>query len=236
MAIRTTAYAAAPNIEMVNVKGGCFQMGDTFGGGANDEKPVHEVCVSDFKIGKYEVTQAQWLSIMEKNRSTFIGDRRPVEQVSWDEIQEFIKKLSEASGLAYRLPTEAEWEYAARSGGKHEKWAGGSDESRLADYAWYEGNSGKKTHAVGSKKPNGLGIYEMSGNVSEWVQDRYGDIYYEESPKDNPQGPSAGSFRVYRGSSWYSPAGRVRATSRSCSSPTSKYSYLGFRLVLPAGR
>jgi formylglycine-generating enzyme required for sulfatase activity len=236
MAIRSTAHAAAPNIEKVLVKGGCFQMGDTFGDGAKDEKPVHQVCVPDFYIGKYEVTQAQWISIMEKNPSTFIGDRRPVERVSWEEVQEFIAKLSAESGYAYRLPTEAEWEYAARSGGKREKWAGVSDKSRLADYAWYEANSGEKTHVVGTKKPNGLGIYDMSGNVCEWVQDRYGDVYYEEATKDNPQGPMAGSTRVLRGSSWYSTAKGVRAALRSSSSPSSKYSYLGFRLALSAAR
>lgn len=234
MAIRATAYAAAPNIEMAYVKGGCFQMGDTFGNGGKDEKPVHEVCVSDFNIGKYEVTQAQWVSIMGKNPSTFTGDRRPVEQVSWDEIQEFIGKLSAVSGYAYRLPTEAEWEYAARSGGKREKWAGVSDESRLADFAWYYADSDKKTHAVGLKKPNGLGIYDMSGNVWEWVQDRYGDVYYEESPRDNPQGPTSGSTRVLRGGGWFCSAGDDRAAIRSGSSPSSRYSYLGFRLVLPA--
>src|SRR5512141_3030326 len=118
--IRSTARPVAPNIETVYVKGGCFQMGDNFGDGAKDAKPVHEVCVSDFHIGKYEVTQAQWMSIMGKNPSTFIADGRPVERVSWDEIQEFIGKLSAESGRAYRLPTEAEWEYAARSGGKQE--------------------------------------------------------------------------------------------------------------------
>jgi formylglycine-generating enzyme required for sulfatase activity len=236
MANLSPARAAAPNIEKVFVKGGCFQMGDNFGDGAKDERPVHEVCVSDFYIGKYEVTQAQWMSIMEKNPSTFTGDRRPVEQVSWDEVQEFIKKLSAETGYAYRLPTEAEWEYAARSGGKREKWAGVTDKSRLADYAWYDANSGEKTHVVGTKKPNGLGIYDMSGNVCEWVQDRYGDVYYEESPRDNPQGPMAGSLRVLRGSSWYSTAAGIRAALRSGSYPSSRYSYLGFRLALPAGR
>lgn len=237
-AIRSTAHAdvAAPNIEKVYVKGGCFQMGDTFGDGAKDEKPVHEVCVSDFYIGKYEVTQAEWVSIMGKNPSTFTGDRRPVEQVSWNEVQEFIEKLSAKSGYAYRLPTEAEWEFAARSGGKPEKWPGVSDKNRLPDYAWYDANSGEKTHVVGTKKPNGLGIYDMSGNVCEWVQDRYGDVFYEESPRDNPQGPTMGSIRVLRGSSWYSTAKGVRATLRSGSSPSSKYSYLGFRIVLPAVR
>jgi sulfatase modifying factor 1 len=236
IAFRSTAHAVAPTIEQVYVKGGCFQMGDTFGDGAKDEKPAHEVCVSDFFIGKYEVTQAQWLSVMGKNPSTFIADSRPVEQVSWDDVQEFIGKLSAESGYAYRLPTEAEWEYAARSGGKHEKWAGVADKSHLGSYAWYDADSGGKTHVVGNKKPNDLGIYDMSGNVCEWVQDRYGDVYYEESPRNNPQGPMKGSVRVIRGSSWFSAAGDVRAALRSSSSPSSKYSYLGFRLALPAVR
>ncbi len=236
MAIRSTAHAAAPNIETVYVKGGCFQMGDNFGDGAKDAKPVHEVCVSDFYIGKYEVTQAQWMSIMGKNPSTFIADGRPVEQVSWDDVQEFIGKLSAESGQAYRLPTEAEWEYAARGGGKQEKSAGAADKGRLAECAWYDANSGGKTHVVGAKKPNDLGIYDMGGNVCEWVQDRYGDVYYEESPRNDPRGPMKGATRVLRGGSWFSEAGGVRAALRANSSPSSKYSYLGFRLVLPAAR
>lgn len=188
-------------IEMVFAKGGCYQMGDTFGDGNSDEKPVHKVCVDDFYIGRYEVTQGQWKAIMGRNLSYFkdCGDNCPVEQVSWNDIQNFINKLIQKTGKKYRLPTEAEWEYAARSRGKNEKWAGTSNESEIGDYAWYLSNSGSKTHPVGQKKPNGLGLYDMSGNVWEWCSDWYGKNYYGNSPKDNPTGPSGGQFRVLRG-------------------------------------
>jgi formylglycine-generating enzyme required for sulfatase activity len=232
--LTTTAFAAAPNIEMVRVPGGCFQMGDTFGDGNSDEKPVHEVCVSDFYIGKYLVTQAQWVTVMGENPSKFTGDRRPVDTVSWDDAQEFIKKLNQQSGRSYRLPTEAEWEYAARSGGRKEKWAGTSDPSQLGDYAWYKENSDEKTHVVGTKKPNGLGLYDMSGNLWQWCQDKYGDVYYEESDRNNPQGPLTGSARVVRGGSWYNSAGNVRASYRHGGAPGLRYDYGGFRLGLPA--
>jgi len=188
-------------IEMVFVKGGCYQMGDTFGDGESDEKPVHEVCVDDYYIGKYEVTQGQWKAIMGNNPSYFkdCGDNCPVEQVSWNDIQDFMTKLNNKTGKNYRLPTEAEWEYAAKSGGKSEKYAGGND---IDSVAWYTSNSGGKTHPVGQKTANGLGIYDMSGNVWEWVNDWYGDKYYGESPKNNPKGSNSGSDRVLRGGCW----------------------------------
>jgi formylglycine-generating enzyme required for sulfatase activity len=222
--------AQAPEIEMLLVRGGCFQEGDTFGDGLYDEKPVHKVCLSDFYIGKYEVTQAQWQAVMGNNPSVFKGDQCPVEMVNWEDVQNFIAKLNQMTGRNYRLPTEAEWEYAARSGGRREKWAGTSDESQLGDYAWLEGNSGGRTQVVGTKKPNGLGLYDMSGNVGEWVEDRYGDVYYEESPKDNPRGPRTGDSRVVRGGSWMGGAGYVRASARSWGDPPTRFYTLGFRL------
>jgi len=221
-------------MEFVYVKGGCYQMGDTFGDGSSDEKPVHEVCVDDFYMGKYEVTQGQWKAIMGNNPSYFIkdcGDNCPVEQVRWNDIQEFTNKLSQKTGKNYRLPTEAEWEYAAKSGGKNEKWAGTSNESELWEYAWYNSNSGSKTHPVGQKKPNGLGIYDMSGNVWEWVNDWYDSNYYKDSPKDNPKGPSRGSSRVGRGGSWYGLARYVRASFRLRSTPGFRHDDFGFRLA-----
>ena len=222
--------AQVPEIEMLLVKGGCFHKGDTFGDGSYDEKPVHEACLSDFYIGKYEVTQAQWQTVMGNNPSKFTGDRRPVEMVSWEDAQNFIAKLNQMTGKNYRLPTEAEWEYAARSGGRREKWAGTSDESQLGDYAWFQGNSGSRTHVVGTKKPNGLGLYDMSGNVLEWVEDRYDDVYYEESPKDNPRGARTGDSRVVRGGSWFGNARYVRASARSWGHPANRFYTLGFRL------
>lgn len=215
-----------------------------FGDKGSNEKPVHEVCVDDFYIGKYEVTQGQWKAIMGKNPSLFEdrGDNCPVETVSWNDIQEFINKLNEKTSPSiplnkgelremYRLPTEAEWEYAARSEGKNEKWAGTSNESELGDYAWYNKNSGSKTHPVGQKKPNGLGIYDMSGNVWELVNDWYDSEYYKSSPKNNPQGPNSGKGRVLRGGSWYFGARYMRASSRSNYSPDSRFGGLGFRLA-----
>ncbi|MBI4843838.1 MAG: SUMF1/EgtB/PvdO family nonheme iron enzyme [Nitrospirae bacterium] len=211
--------------DMVYVKGGCYQMGDTFGDGSGDEKPVHEVCVDDFYIGKYEVTQGQWRDVMGNNPSEFsgCGDDCPVENVSWNGIREFIRKL----GGNYRLPTEAEWEYAARSGGKKEKYASGDN---VDSVAWYGSNSGNNTHQVGRKAANGLGIYDMSGNVWEWVQDWYGESYYQNSPRNNPQGPSSGQLRVRRGGSWFTNALSARGL-RLYLNPGLGGSDLGFRLA-----
>lgn len=222
----------ATGMELVFVKGGCYQMGDTFGDGFSYEKPVHEVCVDDFYIGKYEVTQGQWKAIMGNNPSSFkdCGDNCPVESVSWNDIQDFINKLNQKTGKSYKLPTEAEWEYAARSGGKNEKYSGGND---IDSVAWYNKNSGSKTHPVGQKKPNGLGIYDMSGNVWEWVNDWDDENYYKNSPKDNPKGPSSGSLRVLRGGSGISGSGAwgTRTAIRIGLNPGIRDRDLGFRLV-----
>jgi formylglycine-generating enzyme required for sulfatase activity len=243
---------AVTGMEFIFIKGGCYQMGDTFGDGDNDEKPLHEVCVDDFYMGETEVTQRQWVEIMGpapagskqgSNSSYFKGcDDCPIEQVSWNDIQGFIKRLNEKttplvplnkggfSGL-YRLPTEAEWEYAAKSGGKNEKWAGTSSESKLREYAWYSSNSGSKTHPVKQKKPNGLGLYDMSGNVWEWCSDLYGEGYYRNSPQDNPKGPSIGSYRILRGGSWDDEPGDLRASIRVNGTSVDGVNVLGFRLA-----
>jgi len=221
--------------EMVFVKGGCFEMGDIFGVGNDREKPVHEVCVDDFYIGKYEVTQREWVEIMKTNPSNHERcDDCPVDQVSWFDIRKFITKLKEKTGKKYRLPTEAEWEYAARSGGKKEIWSGTSDEFELEDYAWYEDKSFEGTHPVGQKKPNGLGIYDMSGNVAEYVWDRYDEEYYESSPKDNPKGSLSGNKRIVRGGSWYSDSLSLRTTYRYDIEPVFSGRSLGFRIALSA--
>jgi len=218
-------------IEFVWVEGGCFQMGDAFGDGDNDEKPVHEVCVDSFGISRYEVTQGQWQKIMGNNPSRFTnGKNYPVEQVSWDDTQGFIRKLNSYSSSCFRLPTEAEWEYAARSGGKKQKYAGSSNVDRLA---WYDCNSGGSTHPVGTKEPNGLGLYDMSGNVWEWTSDWYGKDYYQQSPRNNPQGPSSGSFRVIRDGCWNGSSWLIRSTNRDRFKPGYRLDNLGFRLVLP---
>ena len=221
-----------PEIEMVWVSGGTFTMGATSEQGSDaldDEKPAHSVTLSGYYIGKYEVTQAQWKAVMGNNPSSFKGDNLPVERVSWNEVQEFIKKLNQMTGKSYRLPTEAEWEYAAR-GGNNSRGYKYSGSNNIGSVAWYYENSGSTTHPVGSKSPNELGIYDMSGNVLEWCQDWYGD--YSSSSQRNPQGPASGSYRVFRGGSWYFNARNCRVSIRNYCSPDSRDINLGFRLVL----
>jgi len=214
---------------MIFVKGGCFMMGSN--DGESDEKPVHQVCVDDFYIGKYEVTQKQWKEIMGNNPSRFKCDNCPVEQVNWNDVQDFIKKLNTKTGNNYRLPTEAEWEYAAR-GGNQSKGYTYSGSNTIGSVAWYTGNSGSKTHTVGTKKANELEIYDMSGNVWEWCSDLYGGDYYGKSLKNNPAGPTTGSDRVYRGGSWNYNATSCRVAYRSSYYPIIRYYTLGFRLAL----
>ena len=228
------SLAAGPEIEMVSVKGGCFKMGDSFGDGSWEERPEHEVCLNDFFIGKYDVTQAQYKKITGKKPSEFAncGPDCPVENVSKKDADTFINKLNKVSGKKYRLPTEAEWEYAARSGGQNEKWAGTSIPEDLGEYAWFNDNSDLKPHPIGSRKPNGLGIYDMSGNVWQWCSDWYNDNYYTKSPKDNPKGIPSGFTHVVRGGSWNSPAGDIRASHRDAFVPGYKDRATGFRLVL----
>jgi len=242
LALSVTAGQAADytdpttGMEFVRVKGGCYQMGDTFGDGDASEKPVHEVCVDDFYIGKYEVTQGQYQRIMGNNPAYFkeCGANCPVEKVSWEDAQEFTRQINDKSGRNFRLPYEVEWEYAARSGGRKEQFAGTTDLDDLGGYAWFEDNSGKKTHPVGTRRPNGLGIYDMSGNVWEWCKDWYDGGYYAKSPQKNPRGPMSGSGRVLRGGSWFNSAGDARAAYRSRSEPGDRDLNYGFRLVLPA--
>jgi len=225
-------------IELVLVKGGCFQMGDTFGDGQPDEQPTHTVCVDDFYIGKYEVTQGQWQSVMANNPSFFkkCGEKCPVEQVSWNDIQEFITKLNAKTGKKYRLPTEAEWEYAARSGGKKEKYAGTSSDVELGKYAWYSANSGGRIHPTGQKQPNGLGLYDMTGNAWEWCQDWYGEKYYSQSSRKNPPGPASGTRRVLRGGAWIFEPASIRASTRYSLTPEARGDLYGFRLLISVPR
>lgn len=212
---------------MLRVPAGCFQMGRN--DGFPNEKPRHKVCITkDFYLGKYEVTQEQWRSVMGKNPSIFKGDNRPVENVNWNDVQTFIKKLNQKTNGHFRLPTEAEWEYACRSGGKDQDYCGGNE---ISDYAWYVVNSFMMTHPVGTKKPNALGLYDMSGNVWEWVQDVYDKDYYKNSPVNDPTGPSEGYYRTNRGGSWLlSPHGH-RSTSRDKNQPKFRFNNLGFRLA-----
>jgi formylglycine-generating enzyme required for sulfatase activity len=222
--------------EMIFVQGGTFTMGCTSeqGDDCEDvEKPVHQATISSFNIGKYEVTQAQWKAIMDHNPSYFKGDNLPVEQVRWNDIQEFIRRLNAKTGKKYRLPTEAEWEYAARGGNKSGgyKYSGSNDIDTVAWY--YDSNSKKTTHAVGTKQANELGIYDMSGNVFEWCSDWYST--YSTAAQRDPKGPKASkvSGHVYRGGGWYGSASNCRVTYRGINSPGSGYHGLGFRLVVP---
>lgn len=220
-------------MQFIFVKGGCFNMGDTFGDGEKNEAPVHEVCVPDLYVGKYEVTQSQWKKVMGNNPASQIGcgPECPVENVSWITVQEFIGKLNSKGGSQYRLPTEAEWEYAARSGGKKEKWAGTSDEDLLGSYAWYDKNSDTATHRVGTRRSNSLGLYDMSGNVLEWCQDWYSEDYYGVSPKNNPSGPSSGQKRVLRGGLYASEPKDLRVSRRVGDDIDVRDGSNGFRLV-----
>jgi len=229
----------ANGIAMVYVKGGCFQMGATNDDcDANpEERPAHEVCVDDFYLGKYEVTQGQWKLIMgydTATSSTCAGDECPVDNVSWSNVQDFVNRLNGRSGGSnYRLPTEAEWEYAARSGGKPEKYSGGNTIDRVA---WYAENSGRKNHPVGAKAPNGLGIYDMSGNVWEMTNDWYESNYYKKSPRNNPSGPDSGVDRVVRGGSVTGGFVTQRVSRRTRVSESTKGkdrgASVGFRLLM----
>jgi len=274
---------STPLIEMVRVKGGTFQMGEELGtAGSGDITPVHTVTLSDFSIGKYQVTQAQYQAVMGSNPSYFNGtsgrtpdegetqSRRPVEQVRWFDAIVFCNRLSIMEGLTpayridgqtnpdlwgeiptgsshlnyavwnavrivagstgYRLPTEAQWEYAAKGGDSGEECTY-SGSSITNNVAWFDGNSNIKTHEVGKKSPNGLGLYDMSGNVWEWCWDRYGS--YTADAKTDPVGAVSGSPRVRRGGSWYDSAGGVRSVDRFNGVPHGRIDVIGFRLVRP---
>ena len=194
----------------------------------SDEKPAHQVTLSTFSIGQTEVTQELWQAVMGGNPSYFKGAKRPVEQVSWEDCQNFIRELNSLTGRRFRLPTEAEWEYAARGGnkGNGHKYAGSS---AIDNVAWYEGNSGSQTHDVATKRANELGLYDMSGNVLEWCQDWYGS--YSSGSQTNPTGASSGSRRVLRGGSWSHIVRGCRVSFRSYNAPSYRNDYLGLRLA-----
>ena len=216
---------------MIKVDGGTFTMGATSEqkNPDDDEKPTHQVTLSSYYIGETEVTQALWTAVMGDNPSWFKGDNLPVEQVSWEDCQTFIGKLNGLTGKRFRLPTEAEWEYAARGGNRsnHTQYSGGS---MIYDVAWCRVNSGSKTHSVKKKKPNELGLYDMSGNVLEWCQDRYGS--YGSNAQTNPTGPGSGSDRVIRGGSWFNDDWFCRSPDRYGNSPGNRHNILGLRLAL----
>ena len=236
-----TCKEETTGMEFVYVPGGCFQMGSpkSESGRYDNEGPVHEVCLKGFWMGKYEVTQAQWQVVMGKNPSYFKGADRPVEMVSWNDAQAFLKKLNAAvetrgrASLQFRLPSEAEWEYAARAG-TQTAYSFGDDPARLGDYAWFDDNSDKETHPVGQKKPNAFGLYDMHGNVWEWCQDTYGD--YNETPKDGSAYGSLGDekAKVLRGGSWGVNPLNCRSANRDRNVPDDRNFLIGARVVVGA--
>ena len=221
------------NFTMIRVEGGTFTMGATpeqVRSVMPDEKPTHQVTVSTYYIGETQVTQELWQAVMGFNPSKHNGDSHcPVEQVSWSGCQEFIRMLNQLTGKCFRLPTEAEWEYAARGGKKSGQYmyAGSND---LDQVAWYDENSGFRTHPVATKKANELGLFDMSGNLWEWCQDRYGKYTYE--AQVNPVGPQTGPLRVARGGAHNSPIGCCRVSIRCGEPPREKDDELGLRLAL----
>jgi len=220
---------------MVFVQGGKFKMGSSMGG--SDEKPVHEVVLDDFYIGRYEVTQLEWEQVMkgDTTKRYFPGcDSCPVERVTWYHGREFIYRLNSMGQSNYRLPTEAEWEYAAR-GGQLSKGFRYSGSNNRGEVAWMAGNANSTTHPVGRKKANELGIYDMSGNVFEWCSDRYSPVWYQVPAKNNPAGPIVGEYRVIRGGSWFYDYSGLRVSDRESANPSYRYGYIGFRLCRSAG-
>lgn len=208
---------------MVLIKGGCFEMGDAYGDGDLDEKRIRRVCVGDFYLSKFEVTQREWKTVMGESPSKFssCGANCPVEHVSWEDVQKYFKKIGA------RLPTEAEWEYAARGAEQSYRWAGTNVEASLEDYAWHDANSDKSTHPVGQKQPNEFGLYDMSGNVWEWVSDWYGS--YSTRDENFPTGSRMGTHRVMRGGSWDENSMGIRATKRNRALPERRDDTIGFR-------
>lgn len=244
--------------EFVPVPGGCFLMGNGFSDGYFLENPVHEVCLEQFSLGRFDVTVGDFKRFVTEtgyrteaehgngcymydgsawSKETaanwrFPGfiqtDSHPVVCVSWNDADAYAKWLSGRDKRTYRLPSEAQWEYAARGGGRIERYAGGDNVDAVA---WYSANSGGSTHPVGQKKGNALGLYDMSGNVWQWTADWYAERYYRESPKDNPPGPAVGTKKIFRGGSWFYDARGVRASYRDFAVPSYRSSYLGFRLL-----
>ena len=228
------------------IKGGCFEMGDILGGGDPDERPVHRVCVADFYLGIYEVTQNQWQRVMGDNPSTFRkGDAYPVETVSWNDAQEFIRLLNRETGKYYRLPTEAEWEYAAREGGRSAR--SGAKTRPAPKGPWLvnlDSREGfRRVHSdsgpgpdeplpAGSSGPNTLGLSDMTGNVWEWIADWYDGDYYRNSVMNNPKGPASSEYRVIRGGSWGAPPRNLRVTNRNKLRPNLRIYNVGFRLAM----
>jgi formylglycine-generating enzyme required for sulfatase activity len=217
----------ASGLEFAWIPAGEFDMGSL--DGSDDEKPVHHVRITrGFWMGKYAVTQRDWQQWMGHNPSESDSGRHPVEKVSWEDAREFLRRLSAQGEGMFRLPSEAEWEYACRAGSKG-KWCYGDDEGRLGEYAWFAGNAGDSPHEVGLKRPSIWGLYDMHGNVREWCEDWYGE--YPAGPVTDPKGPASGGHKVVRGGSWYSQAGDTRSAFRYGGTPDFRNYHFGFRCV-----
>ncbi|MGA2257867.1 MAG: formylglycine-generating enzyme family protein [Thermoguttaceae bacterium] len=236
----TVDLGNAVKLEMVLIPLGEFKMGspDSDKDAYPGEKPQHRVRITKpFYLGKYLVTQKQWETVMGNNPSRFQGPQNPVEKVSWEDCQQFLDTLNTKFGVQdgkFQLPSEAEWEYACRAG-TSTKYCFGDEESGLGEYAWYDANSSGTTHAVGKKKPNAWGLYDMHGNVWEWCRDGYNDQFYTHSPPDDPAAPATSRFRVIRGGGWYYGANTCRSASRYISGPGFHYYVLGLRVCrIPA--
>ncbi|QES89513.1 formylglycine-generating enzyme family protein [Rhizosphaericola mali] len=223
--------------QMILVEGGTFTMGDSEMEGSADELPAHDVTLKTFSIAKTETTVLQWKTFCNATGRTFPSemadevDEAPMAYVSWYDAVAYTDWLADKTGKNYRLPTEAEWEYAARGGNKSKgyKYSGGRS---LDNVGWFADNSGRQTHKVGYKQPNELGIYDMSGNLWEWCKDWSGEDYYGKSTKDNPKGPATGTYRVWRGGSWDDTAAGCRIANRNGGMPENRGYYCGFRVVL----
>ena len=198
--------------------------------GPKNEKPAHRVYVDAFYLGKYEVTQREWMAVMGTNPSQFKGDNLPVESVNWDEVREYLKKLSQLTGKKFRLPTEAEWEYACRAG-SNTIYYFGNDINDIERYAWYYSNSNQRTHPAGQKEPNSWGLYDMYGNVCEWCSDWYEENFYSIAPINNPKGPIFSHARTVRGGYWRVNKEDLYSAGRNSYYPSRRYNYIGFRCL-----
>jgi len=257
-AVSSIAETVTSTKDFVTVPAGCFQMGNGFSDAYHLEKPVHEVCLDSFSMAKHDVTvgdfsrfvqERGYVTEAESSGGCYVYDgtswsmnpkaswrspgftqdaSHPVVCVTWNDAVQYAAWLAGKDKNRYHLPSEAQWEYAARGGGKIERYAGGNDVDALA---WYSVNAAGTTHPVGQKKPNSLGLYDMSGNVWQWSADWYSQSYYRQGPRNNPKGPPEGTKRVFRGGSWFYDARGVRASYRDFAPPDYRSSYLGFRLV-----
>ncbi len=227
-----TSIVTAPltGMELVRIPGGEFVMGS--GEGHVDERPGHSVRLKSFFLGRYEVTQGQWRVVMGTEPSRHAGcDDCPVDNVSWNDVQEFLRMAPPPPGLRLRLPTEAEWEYAARGGSAHRRWPGTDEERYLPEFAWYSGAFGGRTRPAGLKEPNAFSLHDMAGNVAEWCLDWYGADYYRASPSQSPGGPVTGTRRTVRGGSWLSGPGDMAVSRRGARAPGTRSPAVGFRVA-----